>query len=249
MEDASAVDLDWFWRGWFYTTDHVDVNISAIREYTISSKDPEVEAVEKRRLDEMLRPEPLAQIRNRQEGRIPRLDRVEGLRDFYNENDPYKVSDKQRNDYTSYLENLESWERDVLARAVQAGEYVYFVDFENKGGLLSALPLQLTFADDSVQRYDVPAQIWRYNSEKVTKLLIRPRRLRAIELDPDHQTADVDRSNNYFPRKIMPSRLELYKAESTTRDLMKEMLVELKGKDKTAPDGNPVPLSTPDALR
>jgi len=249
MEDASAIDLDWFWRGWFYGTDHVDVNISAIREYTISSKDPEIEALEKRRLDQTLRPEPLAQIRNRQEGRIPRLDRIEGLRDFYNENDPYTVSDKQRNDYTSYLENLESWERDVLARAVQAGEYVYFVDFENKGGLLSALPLQLTFADDSVQRYDVPAQIWRYNSEKVTKLLILPRRLRAIELDPDHQTADVDRSNNYFPRKIMPSRLELYKAESTTRDLMKEMLVELKGKDKTAADGKPIPLSTPDALR
>ena len=249
MEDASAVDLDWFWRGWFYSTDHVDVNISAIREYTVSSKDPEVEAVEKRRLDETLRREPLAQIRNRQEGRVPRLDRVEGLRDFYNENDPYTVSDKQRNDYKSYLENLEPWERDVLQRAVQAGEYVYFVDFENKGGLLSALPLELTFVDGSVESYDVPAQIWRYNSEKVTKLLILPKRLSAIELDPLHQTADVDRSNNYFPRKIMPSRLELYKKESTTRDLMKEMLVELKGKDKTATDSNALPLSTPDASR
>ena len=180
---------------------------------------------------------------------MPRIDRVDGLRDFYNENDPYTPSNKQRNDYASLLEKLEPWEREVLERAVQAGEYIYFVDFENKGGLLSALPLQLTFADDTVERYDIPAEIWRKNSEKVTKLFILPHRLTAIELDPQHQTADVDRSNNYYPRKIMPSRLELYKAESTTRDLMKEMLVELKAKDKTATESSAMPLSTPSSNR
>jgi hypothetical protein len=249
MEDASAVDLDWFWRGWFYTTDHVDVDISSIREYKVSSLDPDIEMQKKRLLHEELRREPIEQIRNRAEGRVPRIDRVEGLRDFYNENDAYTPSNKQRKDYASLIEKLEPWEREVLERAVKAGEYVYFVDFENRGGLLSALPLQLTFADDTVERYDIPAEIWRKNSEKVTKLFILPRRLTAIELDPEHQTADVDRSNNYYPRKIMPSRLELYKAESTTRDLMKEMLVELKGKDGAATGGAAIPLSTPSSSR
>ena len=93
---------------------------NSVREYKVSSADPEVEFElgRQERADEI--PETLGQIRNREEGRQTRLERFPELADFYNENDPYKVSDKQRNDYTSYLENLESWERDVLARAVQA---------------------------------------------------------------------------------------------------------------------------------
>jgi len=245
MEDASAVDLDWFWRGWFYSTDHVDVDITSIREYQVSSKDPDVEMPQRRRLDELKMREPVTQKNNRQEARQTRLERVEGLRDFYNQNDQYTPSNQQRNDYRSYLEGLEPWEREVLERAVAAGEFIYFVDFVNKGGLLTPLPLRLTFSDNTEQRYDVPAEIWRRNSEKVTKLFIFPKQLSAIELDPEHQTADVDRSNNHFPRRIMPSRLELFKYQSDSRDLMKEMLVELKGEDKAGEDGNAVPLQSP----
>ncbi len=245
MEDASAVDLDWFWRGWFYSTDHVDVDVMAIREYQVSSQDPDVEMSERRRLDALKTREPITQKRNREEGLQTRIDRVDGLRDFYNDNDQYTPSNKQRNDYQGFLKSLEPWEREVLQRAVAAGEYIYFVDFNNKGGLLTPLPVQLTFADGTEQRYDIPAEIWRRNSEQVTKLFIFPQRLSAIELDPDHQTADVDRSNNHFPRKIMPSRLQLFKYESETRDLMKEMLVELKGDEKTDTEGNAIPLQAP----
>lgn len=231
MEDASAVDLDWFWRGWFYTTDHVDVAITAVREYQVNTMDPDIESVEKRRLSDELTREPVEQVRNRDEGRETRLRRVEGLRDFYNENDQYTPSNKERNDYQSYLEALEPWERDTLSKAVAAGEFIYFVDFVNEGGLISPLPLELTFQDGSTERMDVPAEVWRRNSEHVTKLLILSKRLRGIEVDPLHQTADVDRSDNYFPGRIMPSRIELYKRESTTRDLMREMLVKLKNKN------------------
>ena len=242
MEDASGVDLDWFWRGWFYTTDHVDVDIAAVREYQISSRDPEVEMPEKRRLDELNYREPVEQRRNREEGRVPRVDRVDGLRDFYNENDRYTVSNRQRNEYQDYLQDLEPWERQVLERAVADGEYVYFVDFHNKGGLVTPLPLALTFEDASTERYEVPAEIWRRNGDAVTKLLVLPKRLSGIELDPDHQTADVDRSNNHFPRRIVPSRLELYKWESDSRDLMREMLEELRGDHKTGDAGREMPL-------
>ncbi len=242
MEDASGVDLDWFWRGWFYTTDHVDVDISAIREYQISSRDPETEMPAKRALDAARYREPVEQRRNREEGRVPRLDRIDGLRDFYNENDQYSVSNQQRNDYQDYLRDLEPWERRVLERAVADGEYVYFVDFQNKGGLVTPLPLTLTFEDDSTERYEIPAEIWRRNGHAVTKLLVLPKRLAAIELDPDHQTADVDRSNNHFPRRIVPSRLELYKREDDRRDLMREMLEELKGDAKTGDAGRGMPL-------
>lgn len=245
MEDASAVDLDWFWRGWFYSTDHVDVAIESIREYQVSSLDPETESQEKRRLADELQREPIGQIRNREEGLTPRIRRIEGLRDFYNENDQYTVSNQQRNDYQKALKALEPWERRVLNKAIEAGEFIYFIDFQNVGGLVTPLPVRITFQDQSTKIYDIPAEIWRRNPEQVTKLFILPKRLQAIEVDPAHQTADVNRSNNHFPRKILPSRLELFKREDTNRDLMKEMLVKLKSKDDELDDSAAVPLGQP----
>ncbi len=242
MEDASGVDLDWFWRGWFYTTDHVDIDLAAVREYQVSTMDPNVERNEARRLADEKYREPLEQIRNREEGIVPRVKRVDGLDDFYNENDQYTVSNKDLNDYQTYLEGLEDWERQVLQQAVEDGEFIYFVDFVNVGGLLSPLPLRIEFQDGKSESFEVPAQVWRRNSQKVTKLFILPQRIKAIELDPLHQTADVNRSNNHFPRKILPSRLELFKLDDPRRDLMKEMLVKLKAKDGDADEGTSVPL-------
>jgi aminopeptidase N len=242
MEDASAVDLDWFWRGWFYTTDHVDVDLRSVREYQVSTKDPDIESVEARRLANELEREPIEQIRNRDQGIVPRKQRVPGLEDFYNENDKYTVSPKDRNDYKSYIDALEPWEAEVLAQAVKDGEFIYFVDFVNVGGLVSALPLLLEFHDGSTREEMIPAELWRRQSEQVTKLFIFDKRLKSIELDPLHQTADVDRSNNYYPRRILPSRLELYKQQDTRRDLMKDMLVKLKAKDEEADESPGLPL-------
>ena len=238
MEDASGVDLDWFWRGWFYTTDHVDVNLKAVREYRVATGDPEVDLPANAALDAEQKPEPIEQRRNREDGLTPRVDRVQGLRDFYNENDKYTPSNKDRQDYTDYVDALEPAERKVLERAVRDQDYIYFVDFENEGGLLTPLPLAITLADGRVERLEVPAEIWRRNNDRVTKLLISSSPLQSIEFDPDHQTADVDVADNSFPRKLVKSRLELYKWPNDTRDLMKDMMVELKD----AEDDNAVPL-------
>ena len=240
MEDASGVDLDWFWRGWFYSTEHVDVDLAAIREYQVSTLDPEIENPARQALDAEQKPENITQLRNRESGMTTRLQRREALNDFYNENDTYTVSNKARNDYKSALEELEPWERRVLQRAIEAGEYIYFLDFENKGGLLTPLPLTLTYADQTQEEIMVPAEIWRRNPNKVTKLLILPKALKEVELDARHQTADTDRSNNYFPRRIMPSRLELYKREHTDRDLMLDMLAKLKAKQDPESEGVPL---------
>ena len=78
-------------------------------------------------------------------------------------------------------------------------------------------------------------------AEQVTKLLILPGQLAELELDPLQQTADTDRSNNYYPRRILPSRLELFKQERESRNLMKENYTQLKGKTD-ADDGSDVPL-------
>ena len=46
MEDASAMDLDWFWRGWFYTTDVTDIGIKGVKKFIKEGLDKEVNFIE-----------------------------------------------------------------------------------------------------------------------------------------------------------------------------------------------------------
>lgn len=228
MEDASAVDLDWFWRGWFYGTDYVDMAITDVREYQIGTSDPDVEKDIARDEDIARYPENIVQRRNREEGRTTRLDRFEDLNDFYNENDKFTVSNADRNTFTSFLSDLKDWERKAYDRAMDDEKYLYFVDFENVGGLISPLPLTLKFVDGSSEDLMVPAEIWRRDSQRVSKLIIRDKRVESILLDPSHQTADADYGNNSYPQSIVSDRLTLAKSNSTNRSLMADMLRELK---------------------
>ena len=232
MEDASAVDLDWFWRGWFYTTDHVDVALKDIREYRVKAKDPDKDYPLDRIEYQKKYPAPIMEARNRASIGQTRLDRFPELADFYNENDQFTVSNKDRNDYAKYLKKLEPWEKRTLARALEEDHYVYFVEFENKGGLPTPLPLTIHFSNNTTREMMIPAEIWRVNAELVTKLFIEPVQITAISIDDRHQTADADYSNNRFPAAISQSRLELYKSKNTRRNLMQDMLKKLKADTK-----------------
>ena len=242
MEDASAVDLDWFWRGWFFGTDYVDIGISSVREYKISSQDPDTELYKDRAENLEKRPENIVQRRNREEGISLRVDRFKDLNDLYNKNDKFTPSNKDRNEYNKFLENLEVWERTAYERALKDGNYLYFVDFDNIGGLVSPLPLTITYMNGTTEDLVIPAEIWRRAPSNVTKLFVRKKRIKSIELDSAHQTADADYSNNSFPPVITPSRLELYKSKSTDKSLMADMLVELR---VAAKDGNSSEKSLP----
>jgi hypothetical protein len=246
LEDASGVDLDWFWRGWYYSTDHVDIAITDVREYKISSNDPEIEKPLNRqeRADEI--PETLGQIRNREEGRTMRVDRFPELNDFYNENDEYTVTNADRNKYTSMVEGLEGWERTALERAAVDDDFVYFVDFENIGGLVSPLPLLITDVAGSEEFVMIPAEIWRRNSRAVSKLLIRDKAIASIQVDPRRETADADFSNNHYPGRIDKSRLELYKGDNNGQDMMADMLRTLREAKGGDNDSEPVPLESTD---
>ena len=237
MEDASGIDLDWFWRGWYYSTDHVDIDIRDVREYKVSSTNPDHEEDFNRQEHAEEVPEALPQIRNREEGRETYVDRHPELRDFYNENDQFTASAADRNAHTELLDSLEDWEYEALARAIEDDDFVYFVDFENIGGLVSPLPLLIEYADGSEEFLMIPAEIWRRDYWQVTKLLIRDKAIASIALDPRHETADADYSNNHFPRRIERSRIELYKEEDETRDLMRDMLDVLRER-KAGADGS-----------
>ena len=70
-----GVDLDWFWRAWFYSTDHVDIAITNIREYRIKSLNPEIDYPLDRQENARLEPQPISQQRNADEGLVTRLER------------------------------------------------------------------------------------------------------------------------------------------------------------------------------
>jgi len=222
MEDASGVDLDWFWRGWFYTTDAVDISIDNITEYTISSKNSETEKALKKALADS-EPVFLGELRDRTESK--RLSRNPELRDFYNEHDDYTVTNKDRNKYNETMETLEPWEKLLLANK----KHLYLVDFSNLGGLVMPLILEIELKSGAKTIERIPAEIWRYSPKKITKLIVTDEPMVGLTQDPYWETADIDISNNSWPRKLVPSRLELFKTDRERgENLMRDMREPLK---------------------
>jgi hypothetical protein len=229
MEDASGTDLDWFWRGWFYSTDAVDVSVDGISEYTIGTKDPAIEKAWKKAQRDA---QPVSITDRRNQGTLPRrVDAHPELKDFYNEHDDFTVTNKDRNTYAQTVEDLEDWEKALL----KEGKHLYLVDFSNLGGLVSPLVLEIQLASGKKYIERVPAEVWRYSPKKVTKLIITDEPMVGLTQDPYLETADTDISNNAWPRKATPSRLELFKNTREQNDMMKDFAEKLKpAKDKDA---------------
>jgi aminopeptidase N len=114
MEDASGTDLDWFWRGWFYTTDPVDISIDGISEYGVNTKDPVKEKAWKKAQKDA---QPISVSEQRNKALPKRLDEHPELKDFYNEHDEFTVTNKDRNAYAEAIEKLEPWEKKLLDQA------------------------------------------------------------------------------------------------------------------------------------
>ena len=236
MEEASGVDLDWFWRGWFYTTDHVDISLDRVFQMEMNTEDPDID-LSRLRSDMQNEPDKVGVTANATEGMRTWVQRFPDIRDFYDENDIYTVTNKERNSYKEFLEGLDDWERRVFDRAVaEDGEY-YALEFSNRGGLVMPIILGLEFADGSTERMYIPAEIWRRNPHRVSKLLVfeKGKELSQIIVDPDWETADADVENNYYPRRITPSRVESFKlirpSTIDRRDIMQDIKTELKSED------------------
>jgi hypothetical protein len=230
MEDASAVDLDWFWRGWFYTTDPVDISLDKVTLVHIDSKNPQTEKAWEQS-QEQAEPESISAQRNKT---LPkRLDSQPELKDFYNEHSKFAVTNADKNEYQSTTQKLEDYEKALLNH----DKLAYQLEFSNVGGLVMPIILELKFKDGSTKELRIPAEIWRKNSKNVSKLLILDQELIAVELDPHWETADIDINNNSWPRKVAHSKLELYKRKKGENQ-MKDFNEKLKPAidDKAAAD-------------
>ncbi|PIQ16709.1 MAG: aminopeptidase [Flavobacteriales bacterium CG18_big_fil_WC_8_21_14_2_50_32_9] len=206
MEDASAVDLDWFWRGWFYTTDHVDIAIKNIEWFKIDTKNPEIEkAFEKTQKENAT--QPISVNRNKTDIKQTYDEKDPSINDFYDSYDPFEVLLIDKEAYKNYLSKLDENEIAFLN-----GDYNYYtIQFESIGGLVMPIILEFTFKDGSKEVIRIPAEIWKKNHENVSKVFAFKKEVVGVELDPFLETADVDLTNNAWPRKVQPSKFELFK--------------------------------------
>ena len=206
MEDASAVDLDWFWRGWFYTTEHCDMNLKSVREFTINGHDPKIEkALLKAKAD--AQPADISLTRDKQEGIIPIVDQNPITRDKYNDDNPYEVTAEDEKRYEEYKKNLTPEEQKLINET----NYFYELTVENVGGLLMPVIFEFTFEDGTKQIERIPAEIWKMSEATASKVFRFGKKVTNIALDPLLETADVELNNNFWPTRNVPSQFELFK--------------------------------------
>jgi len=238
MEEASGTDLDWFWRGWFYTTDHVDISLDSIHRLRLDTQNPDID-LSRRRQELADEPEKVGVRLNREQGLPIWVLENPGVTDFYDTNDQFTVTPRDTKRYNSFLEGLDDWERRVFDRAVEEDSNYYVLSFSNIGGLVMPIILDLRFTDGTSERMMIPAEIWRRNARNVSKLLVFPKgkELAEVVIDPDWETADADINNNHYPRRIIDSRVEAFKSSEPTsrtgRDLMAEVLVQEKDESES----------------
>lgn len=188
MEDASAVDLDWFWRGWFYTTDNTNQSIEKVKWF---KTDPKAGNVENKNI-------------KAKEGD---LSKNSDMMDFSAGAQPLNVTNTPETAYGDFRNRVD--DKAILARL--DGKNIYEVTFTNKGGLVMPLIIEWTFKDGTKEIERIPAEIWRINEKTVTKTFVKEKEVVNMILDPNKETADVSVEDNVFPRKNEPSQFDKFK--------------------------------------
>lgn len=182
MEDASAVDLDWFWRGWFFTNDHVDVEVSEVKWFRLTNEtlDPENKSVK-------VRPGDLASAKTN----------GTDANDFSNGPEEFALINTPQQLYGEFRSHVS----DNSIRQKLSGKNIYQLTFTNKGGLVTPLVIEWTYKDGSKEIEKIPAEVWRINEKEIIKVFIKSKEVTNILLDPNFELADIDVTNNAFPKK------------------------------------------------
>ncbi len=226
MEDASGVDLDWFWRGWFYTNDHTDLAIENLRQYALDSRDPAIEKPRAKQ-EKKERPETLSQIRNASEPK--RVEVYPELKDFYNSYDEATVLPSDKRKFEALVRELTS--EKIKPDLLKTARNFYVIDLANVGGLVMPAILKVDYTDGTTEEWRLPAEIWRVDNAKAAKFLLTTKEIKALQLDPHEETADANVENNFWPRRAIKSRFQLYK-DPKEPSPMKELKDEAEKKGK-----------------
>ena len=198
MEDASAIDLDWFWRSWFYTTDYTDIGVEGVKKYYVTSK-------MNKEIKDMI-----AQ-RGMKESDLPPLVYLveEGSEDFEE-----GMKTASLNDVVTLQEFLMDNMSPADRAKLKNPKYFYEITFDKPGGIPMPIIAEYTYEDGSVERVTYPAQIWRLNDEKVSKIIASEKEITKIEVDPDEETADINTSNNSWPKRKKLGEFDTFKNQT-----------------------------------
>jgi hypothetical protein len=169
MEDASGMDLDWFWRGWFYTTDVTDIGIKKVTPLYVTDKQSD-------RVANIIKSNPRAKTYFDSLGEL------------------VYISDKKEDLNTAALKKH-------VKNGTEIKPYLYQVEFEKPGGLAMPIIVELTYADGTKEKQTFPAQIWMKNDNRAMRVFSSNQEIKNIKIDPDLETADVDVTNNSWPKK------------------------------------------------
>ncbi len=220
MEESSGVDLDWFWRGWFYSTDHVDIALDRVVEGRIAGSNLDATAQRRRTIREGSATS--LTVRNNA-GQRTVVERDPSTRDFYDRQDRLAPSPQDRRDLAETLQGLTPEERAAYA----VTDNFYRFSFRNVGGLVMPVPLKLTFADGSTETIHIPAEVWRYNPQVATWQYVTAKTVTAAEVDPMLEIADADRTNNVQRGPFRPAVLKIEEIDEL-EDRMKDFDVQVK---------------------
>ena len=215
MEDASAVDLDWFWRAWFFTTDHVDISMDEVKSFELNTMNPDVEKSVSKDADSK-KDKFIGDTRNKELIKETINEKDSNIDDFYANHDKYAVDAIDKADYEKLKTSLSEEELDLL----NSGKQFYEIHFTNIGGVPMPLILQFTFEDNTTEVIRIPAEIWKMHEEKVSKIFIFDKKVSGIRLDPFLETADTDLNNNTWPAEKASTRFELFKSSQTKENPM-----------------------------
>jgi len=191
MEDASAVDLDWFWKGWFYTTDNVDLSVDNVKWFKMEIEEESFE--------------------NRAKGQIVNESGEDDAKptNFEEAAETFKFANTEKG-RSEFMNSVD----DAAIKKRNADKNFYEITFKNKGGLVMPIIIEWTFKDGTKEVDRLPAEIWRQNEEEVTKVFAKSKEVVNIELDPFKETADTYTDDNVFPRVESPSKFEEFKKKN-----------------------------------
>ncbi len=218
MEDASAEDLDWFWRGWFFGTEACDISLDTVKWAVLNTEAPAPTAAGERSIavakPQLNNFDDISKIRNRNDKKIVfATDADPSLRDFYWRYDrglakvdttPFKITIPASNPADNFTEA----ERFALG----GDKNMYELTFSNKGGLVMPIIIEWTFKDGTKEMDRIPVYVWRKNENRVIKTFMKNKEVVSIQLDPMRETADINTDNNTWPSVANPSKFQLFKA-------------------------------------
>jgi hypothetical protein len=241
MNDASAENLDWFWRGWFYGIEPVDISLDSVK-HLVADFDHAPAKVDSTVMKNIDKPFPtgkfptdISKERNRMDTSIVfTADADTSLHDFY-----YKYTRGQiPYDTTKYALHVTQYDEpmdEATKQQVQSKQY-YELQFSNKGGLVMPIIIEWTYTDGTKELERIPAQVWRKNENHLTKVFVKDKEVKSIKLDPNRETADIDETNNSWPVVQTESKFEVFKSKQLGPRAIPQTNnpMQLTGKDKKA---------------